>query len=105
MTDKEMQILSELKRGVSQITTVVDMCLFGSRARGDADKDSDMDIFLEVPSINRELRDKLSDISWELGYENDIYISLMIFTKDEIENSPLRASPLVANIMLEGQRI
>ncbi|MFA6033346.1 MAG: nucleotidyltransferase domain-containing protein [Myxococcota bacterium] len=105
MTDREMQILSELKRRISLSTTVTDFCLYGSRTRGDADSESDMDVFLEVPEINRELKDNLSDIAWEVGFENDIYISLMIFTKDEIENSPLRASPLLANIREEGQRI
>ena len=41
---KDLQTARKLKERVSRLTLLLDFRLFGSRARGDADEDSDMDI-------------------------------------------------------------
>jgi predicted nucleotidyltransferase len=41
------------------MTPLIDFRLFGSRARGDADEYSDMDIFMEFETIDRELRNRV----------------------------------------------
>jgi len=105
MSEKDLKIAKELKKRLAKIVKLLDFRIFGSRARGDADEYSDMDIFLEVPIINKDLKDNISDIVWEVGFENFIVISSLIFTKDEIENSPLRASPIVKNIFEEGIQV
>jgi hypothetical protein len=64
-----------------------------------------MDVFIEVKYLNNELKKKISDIVWDIGYEHLIVISYVIFTKKEIENSPSRESLIVKKIMDEGIRI
>lgn len=64
-----------------------------------------MDIFLEVEALNEGLKERILDIIWEVSFETCIVISPLIFTKEEIENSPLKVSPLVKNIMEEGIKI
>lgn len=105
MSEKDLKIAKELKKRLAKVVQLLDFRIFGSRARGDADEYSDMDIFLEVPIINKELKDNIFDIVWEVGFENFMVISSLIFTKDEIENSPLRASPIVKNILEEGIQV
>ncbi len=90
------------KRAEREVVRIIDFKVFGSRARGDADEYSDMDIFLKVESMNRELKEKVSDIAWEIGFNHCMVLSILIFTKDEIENSPLKISPIVKNILEEG---
>ncbi len=102
MKPKDYEIAKKLKERLSEVVQLIDFRVFGSRARGDEDEYSDMDIFLEVELLNKELEKKISDIAWEVGFENFIFISPLIFTKDEIENSPLRSSPIVRNIKEEG---
>jgi predicted nucleotidyltransferase len=102
MTEKDTQIARELKKRLSEVIELVDFKIFGSRARGDADEYSDMDVFIEVEELDKSLKERISDIAWEVGYENDVVISTLIFTREEIENSPLRASPIVHNISEEG---
>lgn len=102
MKPKDFEIARKLKQRLSGIIPLIDFKVFGSRARGDYDEYSDMDVFIEVESINKELKAKISDIVWEVGFENFIVISPLIFTRDEIEKSPLRASPIVENIAQEG---
>lgn len=106
MLDRDLLIARELKERIAAIVPLIDFKVFGSRARGDADEYSDMDVFIEVESLDRELKGKISDIAWEVGFNNDcIHISPLVFTRYEIEKSPLRVSSIVRAIAEEGVRI
>jgi uncharacterized protein len=102
MKEKDRRIAQELKKRLSDVVEVLDFKVFGSRARGDADEYSDMDVFLEVESLDNTLKEKISAIVWEVGFNNYTVISPLIFTRDELENSPLRASSIVEAIAEEG---
>lgn len=102
MTEKDIEIARELKAKLSEVTNIVDFKVFGSRARGVADEYSDMDVFVEIESGGKELEDKIQHIAWEVGLEHLIFISPLVFTRYEIEDSPLRAAPIVINIKEEG---
>jgi len=105
LAKKDKQIAEELKRRLTQIVKLADFRVFGSRARGDGDEYSDLDIFLEVESLSKTLKDHILEIAWEVGFENNIKISCLIFTRSEIENSPMRSSPIVRSVATEGIRI
>jgi uncharacterized protein len=105
MTQRDLRIAEELKKRLCVIAPLIDFKVFGSKARGDSDEYSDMDVFLEVESIDKKLKEKISDIIWEVGFNNYLTISFLIFTREEVENSPLRVSPILKNINTEGIRI
>jgi uncharacterized protein len=105
MIDKDILIAEELKKRLSDVLELLDFRVFGSRARGDADEYSDLDIFLEVESLDKQRKDKIYDIVWEVGFKHYLVISPLIFTRDEIENSPLRSSSIVKSVTEEGIRI
>ena len=102
MKQKDYKIAKKLKERLSEVIHLIDFRVFGSRARESGDEYSDMDVFIEVESLNKKLKEKISEIIWEVGFQNFIVISPLIFTKEEIENSPLRSSPIVKNIREEG---
>ena len=105
LLDKDLLIARELKKRVLRIAPLVDFRVFGSRARGDADEYSDLDVFLEFEFVDRELEERVSDIAWEIGLEHRLVVSSLIFSRQEIEESPLRISPIVKAIRAEGVRI
>ena len=105
MKTKDYEIANELKKRLSKVVHLVDFRVFGSRARGDESEYSDMDVFIEVERLDKHLKEKIRDIVWEVGFENSLYISPLIFTWDEIENSPLKASPIIKNINKEGVKV
>jgi predicted nucleotidyltransferase len=102
LKQKDYEIAKQLKGRLSEVVPLIDFRVFGSRARGGAEEDADMDIFLEVETIDKNIQDIISHIVWEVSFNNCIFISSLVFTKDEIENSPLRVSPIVINIFEEG---
>ena len=98
-------LAEELKNLLITKTSIVDSRIFGSRARGDADDDSDMDVFIEVENLDRATRKMISDIVWDFSIDKSIVISPLFFSWSELEDSPMRSSFIVKEIMAEGVRI
>jgi predicted nucleotidyltransferase len=105
MTPRDYKIARELKRRLAEAVELIDFRVYGSRARGDDEEFSDLDVFIEVASLDKKTKDLISDIAWEVGLENLIVISPLVFTLDEVEKSPLRVSPILVNINEEGIRV
>jgi len=101
-TENDLRTARKLKERVSKLTPPIDFRIFGSRARGDADEYSDMDIFIEFETVDRELKNSVKNAAWELTLETGIVVTTLLFSRYEIEESPLRSSPIVRVIMEEG---
>jgi len=86
------------ERGLPVLETIV----FGSRARGDCDEESDLDILVLVSQRTREIVDAVRDCAWEIGFDSNRYIQTVIRSKDEVENTPLRSSLLMLAVQAEG---
>jgi predicted nucleotidyltransferase len=102
MTSQNLLIASELKNRLSHMTSIIAFKVFGSRARDDADKYSDLDVFIVVEALDGALKDHIAEIVWEVGFENYLVISPLIVSRDELENTPLRSSPIIQRISEEG---
>ncbi|HHT9135530.1 MAG TPA: nucleotidyltransferase domain-containing protein [Candidatus Avalokitesvara rifleensis] len=74
--------------------------LFGSRARGDFYEDSDYDVIVLVNKKTRELRDKIHQIAWEVGWENGVSIPTFVYEKARFEKD--KYEPLFMNVRKEG---
>lgn len=105
MNPKDREIAQKLKKKLSEFVPLLDFRILGSRARGDEDEYSNLDVFMEVEEIDKDLKERIFDTVWEVGFEHLIVISALVFTRDEVENSPLRASPFLKNIAEDGVAI
>lgn len=102
LASKDLQIVRQLKRSLQEITPVLNLVVYGSRTRGDAAPDSDLDVYIEVPVIAPELRRSISEVAWEVGFENDRVISTFVVTPDDLQTGPVGANPLVKTVATEG---
>ena len=59
--------------------------LFGSRARGDEDPDSDYDVLIVVESKSRELEDHVFEVAAELLDRYDALVVPMICTAEKFD--------------------
>lgn len=75
---------------------------FGSRVRGEAAPESDLDICVVIDELDEKADRFLSDAAWETGFESDILISVIPFSLKEFDAGPLSVSPLVRIIKQEG---
>jgi len=102
MTANDLKVAQELKQRLAAQASLVDFRVFGSRARGDADEASDMDVFVEVESLTPEVRERIHELAWEVGFKHFMVISPLVVSRFEIEKTPLRSSPIIRNITREG---
>ncbi len=102
LTETDRQIVRKFQRRLSDVMPILDLRVFGSRARGDAAPDSDLDVFIELEACTPELRRRISEIAWEVGYEMDRVISTVVTTRDELDHGAMGANPLILHIEREG---
>jgi len=98
----DRQTALEFKRYAAALAPIRQFCVFGSRARGDATPGSDLDVFLVVDHIDADLRRRISEVAWEVGFENDVVLSTFVVTVEQLEQGPLGVSPIVRQIEKEG---
>jgi predicted nucleotidyltransferase len=103
ITAQEKKVLMELKQRLLSLSDIVELKLFGSRARENYDPQSDYDILIVVPELSSELKDNIREVIWEVGFANDMFISSLIVSKHEWYESPLRVSPIKSAIEEEGE--
>ncbi len=101
----DQSLAEQLKRTLSERASIVDFRVFGSRARGNATADSDLDLFIEVEELNREIQKKLADIVWDFSIDNGVVISPLFFSRFEVEDTPMRSSFILESIKTEGVQI
>lgn len=102
INNEDIETAKSLYKLISDFTEVISFKLFGSRARGDGARDSDMDIFIVVPALSRELDRKISDAAWEIGMENDVVISTVVCSSADLEKPGFRGSPFLRAVEREG---
>ncbi len=76
--------------------------VFGSRARGDATENSDLDVLVVVDQLDHATEKYISDCAWEAGFPADIVIMPVAITLDTLKNSPLRESVFIRTVYREG---
>lgn len=102
MKERYFAIAQKMKEALSKDVPIISLRIFGSCAREEEEFDSDMDVFIEVETLNQQAKKHIRYISWQIGLDTETVISPLIFSRDEIENSPLRLSSIVQNILREG---
>ena len=102
MNSLEKKIIDVFKSLLNKKFRPPDLILFGSRARGDADPDSDLDVLVIVDDLSPELEDYISECAWEAGFKHGIILMPVVFTRNEWEHGPERYSLLADAIKLEG---
>ena len=78
-----------------------EMRVFGSSAHGDRRIDSDIDIFVQLPQVTRQIEEDLFDIAYELELKYDCLIDLIVFSDQSITEK-YDNSPIYKKILAEG---
>jgi len=103
---KVERILAEAKSRLSALypDSLKEIILFGSYARGDFEKGSDIDLLLLLDRISEtiEERDRYFSVVCELSLKYDTVLSVVPMDCGTFET---RKSPLILNIRKEGRRI
>ena len=102
----ERTALEKLKSGLEKKFPGSEIVLYGSRARGEGDKFSDLDILIIIDSsVNRDMRETITAITYPLELEYDVVFGKIIENRSDWDSQRSRSTPLHLNIDREGVRI
>jgi predicted nucleotidyltransferase len=103
MSEKVQTIIKQLRHQLEALygTRLVRMVLYGSRARGDAEPDSDIDVLIVLQGsvFPGEEITRTSDIIASLSLTHGIVLSRAFISSDRFEREQ---SPLLINVRREG---
>ena len=102
MNDKDHEIAERFKELVSRKVKIHELQVFGSRARGDASPESDLDVLIVVEQLDHSIEKYISDCAWEAGFPEDVIVMPIAISLDTLRNSPIRESVFIKNIYREG---
>ncbi|MDR4496841.1 MAG: nucleotidyltransferase domain-containing protein [Candidatus Scalindua sp.] len=99
---RDLNIVEKFRALVSQKIKVHELRIFGSRARGDAVTESDLDVLIVVNHLDHSLERYISDCAWEAGFPEDVVVMPIAISIDNLKNSPIRESVFIKKIYHEG---
>lgn len=102
LLEKEKEALLELKEELLKNYKLLWMKLIGSKARGDYDKESDIDIVIVLEHLDWEVEKKIYEICFYLSLKYDILISPILYSQEDINNPLTQISPFFKMVKAEG---
>lgn len=103
LTTQEQNIIAELSAALKNNFKAEKVLLFGSAARDELDRYSDIDILAVIPERNWDIEKQILDLCFQAELQCGRIISTILYSSDEFYNSPLKESPLVLNAIKQGQ--
>ena len=104
LSEKEQLVLKKFKAVLEKIigNNLLEVKLFGSKARGDARKDSDIDVLIIVASGDWHIRDAIYDIVTDILLEDEMCVSPKVINKKDYDNLYRLETPFIKNIIRDG---
>lgn len=98
---RALKLAKEVReRLTKELGEPVKVVMFGSQARGDAARESDIDLLVIVSSVDTQKRIMISDVTWEVGFDAGKVICAIPTTKDKMKRYAFL--PFYQNVKREG---
>lgn len=107
LNKEELRLLKRFKNNLRRVLkdNFIGMNLFGSKLRGTADEESDIDVLILVRRNDPEVLDLVAEEVVSLKLSTDLPISPVVYTMEEFEVNKRLGSPFVHSIEKEGIKL
>jgi predicted nucleotidyltransferase len=103
----EKETLDDLKKALESSLgkKLISLALFGSKARGDFERDSDLDVAIVVKGLTRELKRAILDEVADVELRHLQPVSTLVLSAEDFEDLKRRERRLALDIETEGIRL
>jgi len=106
MTEKDMKIISELKKRIPDDIRkhMKRLIVYGSRARGEAAEDSDLDAIVLLDEKNSAIEKELDEIAYSVMWDFDFkpIVSLKVFAEEQFRKAAEKGFSFYRYVEQEG---
>ena len=81
---------------------ILEIHLFGSKARGDAGPESDVDLLIVTERNDWKLKDEIGRVATAILLSDGIYLSIKVFGKTIYQRFVALEAPFIKNVLREG---
>jgi predicted nucleotidyltransferase len=97
------QLLAECKAAIAEVAPDAGVILYGSRARGDAQEDSDYDLLVLVDQEqDMELEKAIVDRLVPLEVRTGDVLTVLLYSRSQWDSALYRVTPFHKNVSREG---
>lgn len=102
LSNNEKRALQELKNILAKKYSLHDFRLFGSKARGDSDWQSDLDVYIVLKEVNRGTEREIYELCFEIGLDYDVVFCPVVFSEKEVTDRFTQVTPFYQVVQREG---
>jgi uncharacterized protein len=106
LAPNEQAAIDRLKEVLTRDFSLAKLILYGSKSRGDSDRESDIDL-LVILALRPDWRTKrrIYRLCFEVGLEHDVLLQPVIFSESDYASARFRITPLLQNVAAEGVEV
>ncbi|OEU79673.1 MAG: hypothetical protein BA873_03740 [Desulfobulbaceae bacterium C00003063] len=98
----EKKALDTLRTALLQNYEILDVKLYGSKAKETDAPDSDLDVMIVLEDYSPVVESEIDDLIFDINLKYNCFITALLFSRNELEVGPLTESPIYKKILQEG---
>lgn len=104
LKSNEKKAVGKLVSGLKKMfgDKIEEIRIYGSKARGDYEEFSDIDIFILTTGDEKEINSYLDETVYKIDLTYDVVISTITYEKKEFMRPEIRNTPFIRNVLKEG---
>lgn len=98
----ERRALDALKSKLENKYELLDLKVFGSKAKGSDNPESDLDVMIVLKNLTHDIESEIDDLIFDINIEHDCLITAIFFSQEELRAGSMSESPIYKKIIQEG---